>query len=214
MAVDSALCEQLIPVALQGDEAAWQALIGHLWAELSGLVRAHRTMAPLGRSDDHLHDVLTRLVGRLRRDGGRGLQLYRDWHARNPHKTFADWIHIVTVNIMRTYVRAQLAPAPGDAPLVSVKRFLNEFAQSPMLEELGVRPPITDAQTAQELLTFARTRLPEAQCRALLMWIEDVPFPKIARRLKLGTGDEAEQVVRAATAVLRRHFRGRAAPEG
>jgi hypothetical protein len=212
--VDSALCERLIPLALAQDEAAWQALIGHLWTELHGLVRTHRTMASLGRSDDDVHDVLTQLVERLRRNGGRGLQLYAAWHARNPHKTFADWIHIVTVNVIRSYVRGQLAPAPGDAPLVSVKRFLNEFAQSPMLEDLGVRPPITDAQTAQELLTFARTRLPEAQCRALMMWIEDEPFPEIARRMKLATAKEAEQLVRAAAAVLRRHFGGRAGPEG
>jgi DNA-directed RNA polymerase specialized sigma24 family protein len=207
--IDNAHCEALVARAVNGDEEAWQALVRHLWAELHGFVRKSRTMGRFGRSDDHVSDVLTRLVERLRRDGGHGLRLYAPWRAKNLDKTFADWIRIVTVNIMRRYVRERLESVhDGSAPLPSVKRLLNEFAQSPVLEELGVRPPITDAQTAQELLAFAQTRLPEVQCRALMMWIEGASFEEIAGELKLRGAKEADRAVRAATAVLRRHFAG------
>jgi len=210
--IDSTHCEALVTRTVGGDEGAWQALVAHLWVELRGFVRTSRTMGSFGRSDDHVNDVLTRLVERLRRDDSHGLRLYAPWRARNPEKTFADWIRIVTSNIMRRYVHDQLGPAveDGGTPLPSVKRLLNEFVQSPVLEELGVRPPITDAQTAQELLTFARMRLPEGQCAALMLWIEGASFEEIAGELGLREAKAAERAVRAATAVLRRHFVGAA----
>jgi len=71
-----------------------------------------------------------------------------------------------------------------------------------------VRPPITDAQTAAELFRFARARLPAVQCRALMMWVEGASFAEIAAELALGAPKAAERTVRAATAVLRRHFTG------
>jgi DNA-directed RNA polymerase specialized sigma24 family protein len=218
--IDSAHCEALAARAVRGDESAWQALVAHLWPALHGLVKKSRTMGGLGRSDDHVHDVLTLLVERLRRDGGHGLRLYAPWRAKNPDKTFADWIRIVTVNLMRRYVRDRLtalrgAEAPGSAapedggpPLPSVKRLLNEFIQSPVLDEVGVRPPFTNAQTAQELMVFARTRLPEVQYLALTTWIEGASFAEIADEVGLPGAKEAERTVRAATAVLRRHFAG------
>jgi DNA-directed RNA polymerase specialized sigma24 family protein len=219
--IDSARCEALAARIAGDDEAAWQELVGHLWAELFGFVKKSRTMGRFRGSDDHVHDVLTRLVERLRRDGGHGLRLYAPWHGQNPDKTFADWIRIVTVNIMRRYVRERLAlvheggaaptpEAPGDhtAPLPSVKRLFNEFMRSPALDEVGVRPPYTDAHTAQELLVFAQTRLPEVRYRALMMWIEGASFEEIAGALALCDAGAAERTVRAATAVLRRHFAG------
>ncbi len=208
--IDSSTCEALASRAVSGDEAAWQALIAHLWPELSALVRNSRTMGRFGRSDDHAHDVLTRLVERLRRDGGRGLALYAPWRERNPEKTFADWIRIVTVNVMRRYVHENLLRASADAqaPLPSVKRLLNEFSQSPVMDR-GERPPMTNLQTARELLTFAATRLPEVQYRALVAWIETMSFEEIADQLGLGDAASAERAVRAATAVLRRQFAGK-----
>ncbi len=214
-AIDSALCEALAARAVAGDEGAWQALIAHLWPALHGLVKKSHTMGRFGRSDDHARDVLTLVMERLRRDDGHGLRLYAPWRAKNPDKTFADWIRIVTVNLMRRYVHERLvalgggtAPTPEDeqAPLPSVKRLLNEFVQSPVLDDLGTRPPFTNAQTARELLAFARTRLPEVQCRALLTWIEGASFAEIADELGLPGASAAERTVRAATAVLRRQF--------
>ena len=69
-----------------------------------------------------------------------------------------------------------------------------------------MRPPVTAAQTAQQLLVFAQERLPEIQRRALAAWIEGADFDEIARDLALSSAKAAERAVRAATAVLRRHF--------
>lgn len=208
--IDNALCEALAVRAASGDDAAWRALIEHLWPALRGLVQKSRIMGSFARSDDHVHDVLAGLVERLGRDGGHGLRLYAPWRERNPDKTFADWIRIVTANVMRRHVREQLTMARGDGggALPSRKRLLNEFAQSTAIEELGVRPPITDAQTAQQLLLFAQGRLPAVQLRALMLWIEGASFEEIAGDLGLGGPKGAARTVRAATAVLRRHFAG------
>ena len=208
--IDSARCDALAAAIERGDDAAWHALVEHLWSELGGLVRSSRIMGRFGRSDDHVHDVLAGLVARLGRDGGHGLRLYPPWRVKNPDKDFADWIRIVLANVMRRHVREQLAAArdDGGAPLPSKKRLLNEFSQSPAIEELGVRPPVTEAQTAQQLLVFARERLPAVQLRALASWIEGADFDEIAVALSLENARAAERTVRAATAVLRRHFTG------
>lgn len=165
-------------------------------------------MGSFARSEDHVHDVLTRFIERLGRDGGHGLRLYAPWHAKNPERTFGDWVRIVIANVMRRHVSEQLtmeSAESGDA-LPSVKRLLNEFTLSTEIEEIGVRPPITDAQTAQQLLVFARGRLPAVQLRALMLWLEGEDFADIAVDLALSGPRAAERTLRAATAVLRRHF--------
>jgi DNA-directed RNA polymerase specialized sigma24 family protein len=167
-------------------------------------------MGRFARSEDHVHDVLARLVDRLGRHERRGLGLYAPWRERNPDKTFEDWIQIVTVNEIRRLVRAELARlATSDAEaLPSVKRVLNEIAMSPALEELGVRPAMTAAQTARELVVFAEARLPADRYRALRLWMEGASFDEIAAELGLGPTEAAvaQRLVRAALGVVRRHF--------
>lgn len=204
--IDDDHCEALAAAVVSGDEAAWHALLEHLWPALRGVVQRSRVMGSFARSEDHVHDVLAGLVSRLGRDGGHGLRLYAPWRARNPEKTFSDWIRIVTVNVMRRHVREQLSPSRGGDMVPSRKRLLNEFSQSPVIEELGFRPPVTAAQTAQQLLVFAQKRLPAVQHRALASWIAGADFDEIAVELALGGPKAAERTVRAATAVLRRHF--------
>ena len=86
--IDVALCEELALRASSGDVAAWKALIEHVWPPLRALVENSRSMGSFARSEDHVHDVLARIVDRLGRRGGRGLGLYPSWHAQNPDKAF------------------------------------------------------------------------------------------------------------------------------
>jgi hypothetical protein len=65
---------------------------------------------------------------------------------------------------------------------------------------------MTAAQTARQLLEFAREHLPEDQLGALMMWLEGATFEEIAEELGLGEPEAARKTQRAAVAALRRHF--------
>jgi DNA-directed RNA polymerase specialized sigma24 family protein len=205
--IDPLLCEALIARVTLGDKKAWQSLVAHLWSALFKIVAANPSMGPLARNDDEVRNVLTKLVERLGRDDARALQLYGAWRQEHADKTFADWIRIVTSNIVRDHVREVLADAAAfDDPTVT--RLLNEFATSPVLSTLASRPPITNAQTARELFEFAARMLPPDQHRALVLWVEGASFSEIGTELGLATDQAATNLVRAAVAVLRRAFGG------
>ena len=203
--IDVALCESLAKRAAAGDAEACKNLVEHLWPAWIGMVRSSRSMGALARSEDHVHDVVARLVEKLGRADGRGLRLYPAWRERNPTKTFGDWIRIVTKNAIRDYAREKLGSSRAPPGEISAKRLLNEFASSPVLEELGVRPPLTAAQTARELFEFAETRLAVDQLQALRMWLEGATFEDMAQELGVAP-DETRKLLRAGVATLRRHF--------
>jgi DNA-directed RNA polymerase specialized sigma24 family protein len=206
-ALDVARCEALAARAADGDVGAWKELIAELWPAWVRHVRGTRAMGPLARSDDHVHDVLAKLVDKLGHDNGRGLKLYRPWKDRHPDKSFEDWIHIVVANAVRDHVRSHLGESKEPRE-PSVKRLLNDFTASPALEALGVRPPMTAAQTARQLLEFARARLPADQYGALMQWIDGATFEEIEADLEGAEAGQGQRLVRAAVATLRRHFTG------
>ncbi len=200
---DLAECEKLAARAAEGETMAWTALVERLWPPMRRLVRANRSMGS-ARSEDDVRDVLTKLFSKLGRENGRGLRLYGAWSVRHPEKTFEDWLRIVAKNVVRDRAREELGPRenPSDP---SVKRLLNEFAASPCIEAMGVRPPITAAQTARQLIEFARSHLPDDQRRALALWLEGASFEEIESECGLAA-DSARKLVRSAVAILRRKF--------
>jgi DNA-directed RNA polymerase specialized sigma24 family protein len=201
--VDLTECETLAHRAADGDTVAWTAMVERLWPALYRLLRTNHSMGG-ARSEDDVRDVLTKLFSKLGAKQGRGLKLYGSWRARHPDKTFEDWLRIVAKNVVRDRAREALGARTSSAE-PSVKRLLNEFAASVPIESLGVRPPMTAAQTARQLLDFARSRLPSDQHRALTLWLEGASFEEIEGECELGT-DGARKLVRAAVAVLRRQF--------
>jgi hypothetical protein len=64
---------------------------------------------------------------------------------------------------------------------------------------------MTAAQTARQLLEFARSHLPVAQLEALTRWLDGGSFEDIEDECGLSP-NEARKLVRAAVAVLRRRF--------
>jgi len=201
--VDLAECEKLAHRAADGDTVAWTAMVGQLWPALHRLLRSNHSMGG-ARSEDDVRDALTKLFSKLGAKQGRGLKLYGSWRARHPDKTFEDWIRIVAKNVVRDRAREALGARTSSAE-PSVKRLLNEFASSPRVESLGVRPPMTAAQTARQLLDFAQSHLPSDQHRALTLWLEGATFAEIESECELAN-DDARRLVRAAVAVLRRQF--------
>jgi hypothetical protein len=154
------------------------------------------------------------VLERLRRDDFRSLRLFPPWADANPGKDFGDWIRIVTVNIARDHVSARLGEAArseDDAPLN--KRMLNTLAS--MLpgdddHRLAFRPSMTNVQMARELLEYAARSLESTQLRALRRWMDGASHDEVARELGLASARDADKLVRAALARLRRHFGGQA----
>jgi DNA-directed RNA polymerase specialized sigma24 family protein len=204
--MDAPEWEALALQAAGGDVAAWRTLFERLWDPVRAMVAANHSTGPMRASEDELREIVLRVVAKIGGTEGRGLQRFRAWRDRHPDKTFGDWMRIVTKNAVRDRVRARLgAREPGVNVGESVKRLLNEFASSPALESLGVRPQMTLAQTARELLEFARSRLPANGYRALTQWVEGATYEEIRDDLGIGDVDEARRLVRAAVAVIRRH---------
>jgi hypothetical protein len=204
--------EPLARRAATGDAAAFKRLMAALWDPCVGLVRGSPAMKGLAATDDDAREVVTRLMSKLERDAHRTLSLYVDWASRHPDKTFADWLRITVANVARDYSRERRgdearrpASSAGASAQPSAKRMLNDLAQSLPLE-LGARPPMTDAQTARQLLEFARTRLPSRQLDALEGWLQGATYEAIAEQLTLTGPDDAKRLIRAAVAVIRRHF--------
>ncbi len=197
--------EGLARRAATGDGGAFRALMAALWDPCLGLVRSSRAMR--SSSEDDAREVVTELMEKLERDDHRALKLYVDWAARHPDKDFSDWLKITVANVVRDHLRDRRGAEAGRAPNEpSAKRLLNELARTFPLEDVGERPPVTDAQTARQLLEFARGRLAKGQLSALQDWLQGKSYDAIAGDLSLRSPDEAKRLVRAAVAVLRRQF--------
>lgn len=207
--LDETRCEELVERAVGGDEAAWQSLVAELWPFWLRMVRGHRAMGQLSRDEDHVNDVVARLVDKLSPRGGGALGTYADWSGRHPDKGFGDWLRIVTVYAVRDHVRKTLGRGRQQDPdLPPPKRLLNEFALSEAFDEanLGFRPSFTAAQLARQLIEFARERLRPEQMEALLRWLQGADYAEIADALPEATADQARRELRSAVATLRRRF--------
>lgn len=206
-----------VPRVVGGDAAAWKELVIQLEPLLIQLLRRTRTLGPMRHNIDDCRAVMTSVLERLSKDDFRGLRLFVRWSDVNPGKDFGDWIRIVTANLARDHVSARLGgaaspgAAEGEAPLN--KRLLNTLAS--LLPDgddhrLAFRPAMTDVQAARELLEYAARSLETAQLRALHRWMDGASFDELARELDLSSPRDADKLVRAALARLRRHFGGRA----
>jgi DNA-directed RNA polymerase specialized sigma24 family protein len=206
--LDVGRCERLVPAALSGDASAEQELVfRHIWPACLALARTSRFMGPLRTMEDHVLEVRAAAVERIRKR----LRSYPDWQTRNQQKTFGDWICIVTANVIRDHVRDHLGDAMANAvePSAGAGPLLTDFATSPWVSRLPARPAMmTAAQTARELLEFAKSRLPKDQFRALALWVEGAGFEEIAEDLGLPNAEDAERLKRSAVATLRREFAG------
>jgi RNA polymerase sigma factor (sigma-70 family) len=205
--VDNALCESLVQRAARGESSACRELIEYLWPIWLEMVRSSRGMQSLVNLEDGVHDVVARLVEKLGQPEGRGLCLYSPWKERNSDKAFEDWLRIVTKNTIRDYLRDRIGGSRNPRGEPGVKRLLNEFASAPVLEEWGVRPPVTLAQTARELIEFAKVRLSPEQLAVLEAWLKGASFEEIATECRVDA-EQARQSLRSAVAVLRRYFLG------
>ena len=197
-----------VPRVVAGDEAAWQELVVELEPHLMALLRRSRTLGPLRHSVDDCRAVMVSVLERLKKEDYRGLRLFQPWVSANPGKGFGDWIRIVTVKLARDHVSSRLGAAERAADQPN-KRMLNTLASLLPADDdhrLAFRPLMTNDQLARELMEYAATALDPVQFRALRRWIEGASFEELAAELELPRPRDANRLVRAALARLRRHF--------
>lgn len=155
------------------------------------------------QSPDDANEIVTTLLGKLSGFGASELASYEAWRARHPTRTLEDWLRIVLANATRDQARRVRRAARLEAP--SRKRWLNELARIEP-DELGQRPPVTAAQTARELLEFARDHLTGEQLTILDGWLRGATLDELAENGNVGSADHARRKLRAALAMLRRRF--------
>jgi len=202
-----------VPRVVAGDVSAWKELVVQLEAHLMQLLRRSRTLGPLRHNVDDCRAVMISVLERLSKDDFRGLRLFQPWVEAHPGKDFGDWIRIVTVNIARDHVSARLGEAGRSGGSDVNKRMLNTLASLLPADDdhrLAFRPAMTDVQMARELLEYAARSLEATQLRALRRWMDGASHDELARELGLATPRDADKLVRAALARLRRHFGGQA----
>jgi hypothetical protein len=192
-----------VPGVVGGDSAAWHEFVTQLEPRVLRLLRRSRTLGPMRTNADDCRAVMISVLERLKKDDYRGLRLFQPWMDAHPGKDFGDWIRIVTINMARDHVSARL----GGGGLN--KRMLNTLAS--LLPDgddhrLAYRPAMTHEQLARELLDHAERALDTAQLLALRRWMEGASFGELAAELGASTPREAEKIVRAALAKLRRQF--------
>jgi len=199
-----------VPRVLGGDASAWQELVAQLEPHLMQLLRRSRALGPMRRNPDDCRAVMTSVLERLKKDDYRGLRLFQPWADANPGKDFGDWIRIVTVNLARDHVSSRLGlAAQRDGEPAINKRLLHTLASMLPADDdrrLAFRPLVTDLQLARELLEYAARALDRAQLRALRRWMDGASFDELADELGLATPRDADKLVRAALARLRRRF--------
>ena len=199
-----------VPRVIGGDEAAWKELVVQLEPHLMALLRRSRTLGPMRHNVDDCRAVMISVLERLKKDDYRGLRLFQPWVAANPEKGFGDWIRIVTVNIARDHVSSRLGAAKrADDEPPRNKRMLNTLASLLPADDdhrLAFRPLMTNDLLARELMEYAARTLDRDQLRALQLWIEGASFEELAAKLDLPRPQDANRLVRAALARLRRHF--------
>lgn len=206
---DLATLAGYVPRVVVGDTSAWHELVARLEPQLLRLLRRSRALGPLRRNLDDCRTVMLNVLERLKKDDYRGLRLFQLWADANPGKDFGDWIRIVATNVARDHVSSRLGSAGRGTDEPLNKRMLNTLAS--LLPEdddqrLAFRPLMTNVQLARELLEYAARALDPAQFLALRRWLDGSSFDELAAELGLASPRDADKVVRAALAKLRRQF--------
>jgi hypothetical protein len=196
---------ELLRQVIRRDATAWMELFTRFGPVVERTIRATRAMGSYRRSDDDVRNVMASVFERLRRDDFRALRTFDAWHARNPEKGFTDWLTIVTVNVARNYVAGKLGSP--DVNGTSVKQLVNTYAEAFVEDDRLVQlPHMTNKETAQRILEFARAHLTSDQLCALEGWLEGKDFTELATQFGWPDARDADRLVRAALAKLRRHF--------
>lgn len=171
-----------VPQVIEGDATAWDEFVFQAEPQLILLLRRSRTLGPLRHNIDACRAVMISVLERISNDNFRGLRLWVQWANSHPGKDFGDWLRLLTMNVARDHMVQLLdAMLPTDDD-----------------DRLSMTTSMS-----RELREYAALWLESAQLHALHRWIDGASLGQITDELRL----DADTLVRAALARLRRHFR-------
>jgi DNA-directed RNA polymerase specialized sigma24 family protein len=202
--------EGLVAAACQGDEAAWQELWRVLDPWLDSFVQRRGVLGPLSRRPDDRRGVVVLVMARLRQNGFQRLKMYRDERLKKPSLALLPWLSVVTKHVGVDYLRAHPDFVASGSRSASERRgeVVDPRTLPPASRGPATRPHLTGEISARQMLEWASRNLPGDQYRALeLRMGKDTSDIRIARDLGLSGPEEAQRLVRAAEARLRRQFR-------
>jgi DNA-directed RNA polymerase specialized sigma24 family protein len=201
--------EELVAAAATGDQVAWQALWAELEPRLSRIVAQPRFLGRLGQREDDRRNIVVDVMARLRERDFERLSMYLAARESNPQLQFMTWLRVVAKRAGIDYMRRH-------PDYVDRRRQANASAPGAWIDPGtlpshsrlgGDRPPITYVGTAAELLRYAADAIPDAQRRALELWVSGAGYDDIADAVGFPDAGHAERAVRAAIERLRRRFR-------
>jgi DNA-directed RNA polymerase specialized sigma24 family protein len=208
VADDGEELEGLVARAADGDELAWQRLWSTVEPRLERVVAQPRFLGRLGQREDDRRNIVVDVMARLRAGSFERLRLYLGARKDNPRLTFMGWLRVVAKRVGIDYMRAHpdYVDRRREADASRPGEWIEAGTLPPASRIGGERPGMTARGTAHELLAYA-AELPEAQRRALELWVQSESFADIARAVGLASAADAERVVRAVLERLRRKFR-------
>ncbi len=200
--------EALVVATAASDESSWQKLWAAIEPPLSRIVAQPRFLGRLGQREDDRRNIVVAVMARLRADRFNRLNLYLDARRANPRLRFISWLRVVAKRVGIDYLRAHPDYVRRhDAGASRPGAWVDAGTLPPASQLMGERPPVTSRGTARQMLQYATDEIPDDQRRALELWAQSESFDDIAKTLGLGTGQQAERMVRAAIERLRRRFR-------
>jgi DNA-directed RNA polymerase specialized sigma24 family protein len=201
--------EALVVAAAAGDGAAWQRLWSAVEPRLERVVAQPRFLGRLGQREDDRRNIVVDVMARLRGNDFDRLRLYLAARRDNPQLRFMTWLRVVAKRVGIDYMRAHpdYVDRRREVGASSPGVWMDPGTLPPASRIGGERPPVTNRGTALELLRYAAGEIPEAQVRALELWVQSESYADIATALGLASAPEAERTVRAAIERLRRRFR-------
>jgi DNA-directed RNA polymerase specialized sigma24 family protein len=201
--------DDLIALAIDGDDAAWHAL----WAYVEPMLE--RTLARpgflgyrLGRSDDDRRNIIVDVMARVRANDNERLRRYLETKRQSPELRFGSWLRVVAKRVGIDYMRRHPDYIDRRHEGGGARGDWVEPGTLPSQSRLGgARPPVTARGTVRQMLEYAAGAIPAEQRHALDLWMRGESFASIATATGVGSAREAERLVRAAIERLRRRFR-------
>jgi hypothetical protein len=185
---------------LDREPKAWQELWAAIQPTVWAITGKWQIVGPLARRDDERRNIVVDVMQRLRDQDFRRLRLFV---ATPEGATFKSWLATLTARAAIDYVRAH--PEFTDRRGADPRGRWVQYVPADRVADTLFDPKADPAKEASvcEVLGWAKSCLSFDQLRAVSMWLEGEDHAAIAASLSLGSGHDADKLVRSGLKRLR-----------